>query len=115
MALSDDINHHIATLKSVAGASITYTQGVTTQTITAALGQYEQSDEDATGLTVNVHRRHFIIDVDDLTVTPSRGDQITYDGETWEVMGETDDGPAYTFTDQFSTAYRVRTELVSGI
>jgi len=70
--------------------------------------QVRQEQIDAGGFPVLATVMDFIVTVADMTAEPARGDQIVFDGRTYEVcaLGE-DDG--WRFTDASRLAYRIHT------
>ena len=101
-------------LKPAAGVSVTYTQDSTTLTVYAVPGSTPIESQTIDGVVRSDKTQDFVFKVSDLLgVTPQRGDVITWDSRTFEVI-QPAGARCYSFSDQFQRMIRVHTKEVYG-
>lgn len=110
-------------LGNAAGQTLTYTRGVTSDTLTGWAGneQRDQVQQPSTGTRVNDRERDFLLSYSEMTLAgfdePAVGDRITEtingDEVTWEVKPR-DTEPAWRWSDTTRTRYRVHTRRVTA-
>lgn len=121
MGFSELFSGALATLRGVAGETVTYTRGVHSVELSATLGNSRIEILEASGSVTVVDARDFLIAVEDLVlnsvaVTPRPGDTIaeecggiTY---TYRVLDLPTD-QCYRFSDSGRTQFRIHAKLVS--
>jgi len=121
MAFSDLISGALATLRGVAGVTVTYTRGVHSVDVTATLGASRIEMTSGDGSFTVVPARDYMIAVEDLilnsvAVTPSPGDTIEEDCEgktyVYRVM-DLGSEQCYQFSDFGRTQFRIHTKQIS--
>lgn len=106
-------------LQQVAGASVSYTRGGTTRTVTAAIGRTVFSSTLEGGPRIEFGDRDYLIEAAELTAfgDPAIGDRITEtlagDQRVWEVMTPGTGEPAWRWSDPQHTRFRIHTTRVS--
>lgn len=117
-ALSDAITGLAATVKRMAGASVTYSRGSTSNdelTATPTTHDYEVLADD--GMPTVVRSTDWLFTTSDLTlsetaITPRPGDRITSSGSTYEVM-PIGTKPCSAWVDSTGIITRVHTKKVA--
>jgi hypothetical protein len=100
-------------LRPAAGVAVTYTQGSTSLSIYAIPGFTEIDEQSEDGAIRTDKVQDFIFQASDLTVTPSRGDSVTWGSRVFEVVQPTGDR-CYSYSDQYQRMIRVHTKEVYG-
>lgn len=102
-------------VQEAAGVTVAYTRGVTSITLTAVVGRTVFVSNAEGAPRVQFGERDYLIEVADLTLgTPKLGDRITetIDGTAvvFEVQEPEAGEPAWRYSDQGRTRYRVHTK-----
>ena len=121
MSFHDLVSGALATLRGVAGATVTYERGADSVDVTATSGASRIEMTSGDGSFTVIPARDYMIAVDDLVlnsvaVTPAPGDKITEEcGGITYVYRVLDLGsePCYQFSDFGRTQFRIHTKLLS--
>lgn len=121
MGFSEIFSGALATLRGVAGETVTYTRGANSVTLSASLGNSRIEIMESSGAVTVVDSRDFLIAVEDLVlnsvaVTPRTGDTITETCGGITYVYRVLDLPTdqcYRFSDVGRTQFRIHTKLVS--
>lgn len=105
--LQTGINAALASLRGLAGETVTYSRGARSITVTAIRGSSRIETEDDQGASIRSRATDWLIEaaalimprparaVETETIQPDRGDRITTaGGEVWEVQAVAGDKPA---------------------
>lgn len=98
-------------LKSAAGISVSYTQGVTTKTVTVVPGRTRTTVETQSGIARSDRLNDWIVESSDLALTPQRADTLLWGARKFEVMN-TSGGRVYDECDQYGKLLRIHTKEV---
>lgn len=115
--LADAIASIQQTRKDTMAETITYSRGSSSVQISATRGRSEFEVIDQNGIQHDLTSQDFICHVSDLVLDGSQkipvpGDRVeTSDGKAFEVMQMTG-VPAYRFSDEQKTIYRIHTKVV---
>lgn len=111
-ALADAVEFSLwPALKSSAGVEVSYTQDVTTKTLTVVPGRTKTTVETQSGIARSDRLNDFIVEASDLALTPNRTDTIVWGTRKFEVMN-TSGGRHYDECDQYGRLLRIHTKEV---
>ena len=83
------------------------------KTIKAVMGRTSFRATDVDGVWTRFEMRDFIIGASLLGAEPKVGDEIRWNGNTYEVLAPAGE-PAWRWSDTFHTAYRIHTKHIAG-
>jgi hypothetical protein len=96
-----------------AGQSVTYRRGSTAIPLCATFGRKAfRLDDGEGGIRVEWTDKDFLIPRTSLPLVPRRGDRITHNGRTYEVLAPGGE-PPFMWCDAYRTMLRIHTKLVS--
>lgn len=101
-------------LPGSAGGTIVYARGAQTVSVSATYGRSEFQTDTASGVVIEHNDRDFLIEASQLILggvaaIPQRGDVITADEKTYEVLAP-GNAQVYRTCDQFDELFRVHTK-----
>lgn len=100
-------------LKTAAGVSVTYSQGVSTVTATAVPGNTAMEMQNTEGMVTTERIQDFIFAVADLLdLIPKRNDKISWGSRSFLVVHPAG-GRQYSYADPYHTLYRVHTKEIN--
>lgn len=104
-----------STFKGHVSQSTTYSRGASSVTASATLGRAAYEITDTAGFVTSSHFTDFVFTTEDLdfgagTIEPAPGDEIEFDGRTYEVQN-VPAGRCYEFMDPERIGIRVHTRV----
>lgn len=111
-ALADAVELSLwPSLKATAGISVSYTQGVTTKTVTVVPGRTRTTVETQSGIARSDRLNDWIVEAADLALTPLRADTIVWGTRKFEVMNPSGTR-VFDNCDQYGKLLRIHTKEV---
>ena len=116
--LSTGATYQARRLKSHASTAVVYERGAQSVSLSATMGSRRVLSDMNSGVVVETIVRDFILTSADLILggsvtTPTEGDKITYDGETFEVLPPNEVEKSWRYFDNFKKLIRVHTKRIS--
>jgi hypothetical protein len=114
--LNDAVQWLTDRLHAHASRQVDYSRGSDSVAVSATVGKTVFDLDRGYGIVEHFESRDFLIRTDDLILNgsktiPKRGDRITDDGNTYEVMSPNSE-PHYRFSDPYRRLFRIHTKLV---
>ncbi|MEG1926253.1 MAG: hypothetical protein RR415_10960 [Ruthenibacterium sp.] len=98
--------------KNYASEQVCYTPlGGNSFTVPAALGSTLFRIDDISGMTTRTRSTDFIINKNELNITPRKGDQISYTGNIYEVLAPNNE-PVWRWSGNSMNTYRIHAKLI---